>query len=166
MTCQNIPERPAAASKRRKAWLIATAGLFLACAADSPVGIAARNTAAATGGESNFSFSITPGDHSVRVRIARARTQEGGGESVADFMRRVFATADAAGATRLVLDLSATTGGDSFLVVPAVKGVLAREYLAQRGGLIVIVGPNTFSPLQSTARMLERYAQPIFVGRP
>src|SRR2546423_13597389 len=146
MRCQNFSERPAAASKRRKAWLIATAGLFLACAADSPVGIAAGNTAAATGSESNFSFSITPGDHTIRVRIARARTQEVGGESVADFMRRVFATADAAGATRRVLDLSATEGGDSFLVVPADPGVLARDHLPRAGGANGDARPDNFSP--------------------
>ena len=85
---------------------------------------------------------------------------------MSEFMERVFAAADAAGARRLVLDLSATNGGDSFLVVPLVKGILARNYFTRRGGLIVIVGPNTFSPAQNAAAMLQRYAHPIFVEPP
>ena len=81
-------------------------------------------------------------------------------------MQRVFASADAAGATRLVLDLSATKGGDSFLAVPLLKAVLAREQFTKRGGLVVIVGPDSFSAGQSVATLLQQYAQPIFVSRP
>ena len=164
----NMPDRMRAASSQRSAWLIAAAAVFLACAADSPVGISARNAPAisgrGSGSETNFSFSITPADHTVHLRFARVRPQ--GAESVSDFMERVFAAADAAGARRLVLDLSATNGGDSFLVVPLVKGILARNYFTTRGGLIVIVGPNTFSPAQNAAAMLQRYAHPIFVESP
>lgn len=81
-------------------------------------------------------------------------------------MQRVFASADAAGATHLVVDLSATKGGDSFLAVPLVKGILAREQFTRRGGLTVIVGPDSFSPSQNTATLLQRFANPIFVSRP
>ena len=79
-------------------------------------------------------------------------------------MQRMFASADSAGATRLVLDLRSTRGGDAFLVVPLLKGVLARERFAQPGGLVVIVGPESFSQGQNAASMLERYANPVFVG--
>jgi hypothetical protein len=81
-------------------------------------------------------------------------------------VQRVFASADAAGATRVVVDLSAIKGGDSFLLVPLVKGILAREQFTRRGGLTVILGPDSFSPAQNTATMLKRFANPIFVGRP
>jgi len=63
-----------------------------------------------------------------------------------------------------VLDLRATRGGDAFLVVPLLKGVLARERFVQPGGLVVIVGPESFSQGQNAASMLERYANPVFVG--
>jgi len=81
-------------------------------------------------------------------------------------MRRVFASADATGATRLVLDLSALNGGDAFLLVPLVKGILAHEQFTQRGGLVIILGPNSFSPSQNAAKLLNQYAQPIFVDYP
>ena len=164
MENHSIHDRTCVALRRRTAWLVAIAGLFLACAAESPVGLAGRATSTISLGESNFSFSITPADHTVRVRFARVRAE--GAESVSDFVERVFTTADARGATRLVLDLSAVTGGDSFLVVPLVRGIVARERFARRGGLIVIVGPRTFSPAQNTAAVLRRYAHPTFVGQP
>jgi hypothetical protein len=75
----------------------------------------------------------------------------------------MFASADSAGATKLVVDLSAVKGGDAFLVVPLVKGVLARERFARPGGLVVIVGAESFSQAQSAASILERYANPVFL---
>jgi anti-anti-sigma regulatory factor len=112
----------------------------------------------------NYSFSITPENRTVHVQFARVRST--GDESISAFMQRVFDSADAAGATRLVLDLSATHGGDAFLAAPLVKGVLARAHFSKRGGLIVIVGPDSFSAHQSAAKLLQEYAQPIFVKHP
>jgi hypothetical protein len=81
-------------------------------------------------------------------------------------MQRMFASADAAGADRLVLDLRAIKGGDSFMLVPLVKGVLARERFARPGGIVLIVGPDSFSPEQNAASVLQRYANPIFAEQP
>lgn len=111
--------------------------------------------------ERNYSFLISPSDRTVRVRFARVRSD--GTESVSSFMRRMFASADSAGARQLVLDLRATRGGDAFLVVPLIKGVLARERFAEPGGLIVFVGPESYSPGQNAATLLQQYASPIFV---
>jgi hypothetical protein len=138
--------------------------LVVGCATDSSVAPAAARNEVATALQPNYSFSIAPDGRSVEVRFARIRTD--GGESVSAFVERMFASADAAGATRLVVDLSATKGGDSFLVVPLVRGILAREQFARRGGLVVIVGPESFSPSQNTAAVLQRYAEPIFVDHP
>jgi len=151
-------------ARHRAALMIPALALALGCSADSIVGSAERPPSAAVVSEANYSFSISPANRTVSVRFARVRGD--GRESVSAFMQRVFASADAAGATRLVLDLSATKGGDSFLSVPLLKGVLAREQFTKRGGLVVIVGPNTFSAAQSTASLLQQYAQPIFVSRP
>jgi hypothetical protein len=114
--------------------------------------------------ETNYSYSISPVDHAVGVRFTRVRSD--GDESVSAFMQRMFASADSAGATRLVLDLRSVRGGDAFLLVPLVKGVLARERFLQRGSLVVIVGPDSFSPGQNAASMLQRYANPVLVEEP
>jgi len=138
--------------------------LVSSCAADDLVRPPSPMPAsvAANAAERNYSFSVTAADRTVRVKFARVRSERT--ESVSAFMQRVFASADAAGATRLVLDLSSTKGGDSFLIVPLVKGILARERFTRRGGLVVIVGPDTFSPSQNAAAALERYARPIYEG--
>jgi hypothetical protein len=112
--------------------------------------------------EKNFSFSIKAADRTVRVRFTRVRSDDS--ESVSAFVRRMFAKADSAGAQRLIVDLRSTTGGDTFLLVPLVKGIVARERFAQRGGLVVLLGPESFSPSQSAATLLQLYANPIFVG--
>jgi len=152
-------------SVRRAALLLTSAlGFVTGCSTDSSVAPAAiRSTVAATPVR-NYSFSIAPESRTVNVRFARVRGD--GQESVSAFIERMFASADTAGATRLVLDLSATKGGDSFLIVPLVRGIMSREQFTRRGGLVVILGPDTFSTSQNAATVLQRYAQPIFVDRP
>ena len=135
--------------------------MLLACSTDSAVAPVPPQSAATVGAEKNYSFSIAPQSGTVHVKFSRVRGTPS--ESVSDFVGRMFAGADAAGATRLVVDLSATKGGDAFLLVPLVKGIIAREQFTRRGGLIVIVGPDSFSPAQNAARMLQQYAQPIFI---
>jgi len=145
-------------------WVVPLLTFALGCSTDETVGPALRQTSAATAVESNYSFAVTPASRTVHVRFTRVRSD--GPESVSEFMRRVFASADATGAKRLVLDLSALNGGDAFLLVPLVKGILAHEQFSQRGGLVIIVGPNSFSPSQNAAKLLNQYAQPIFVDYP
>ena len=134
--------------------------MLLACSTESAVAPAPVQSTAAVVAYRNYSFSIAP---SGTVHVTFTRLRGTPSESVSDFVGRMFAGADAAGATRLVVDLSATKGGDAFLLVPLVKGIIAREQFTRRGGLIVIVGPDSFSPAQNAARMLRQYAQPIFV---
>lgn len=146
-------------------WMLVALSLMAACFGESPVTPRSDAPASAQGaGEENYSFSISPADRTVRVRFTRVRSD--GTESVSAFMSRMFASTDAAGATKLVLDLRAIEGGDAFLLVPLVKGVLARERFAQRGGLVVIVGPESFSQGQNAASLLQRYANPILVEKP
>jgi hypothetical protein len=146
-------------------WLSAMLGLVMACSGETPVTLRSDPQASVPlAQEKNFSFSITRADHTVRVRFTRVRSD--GTETVSAFMRRMFASADSAGASRLVLDLRSITGGDAFLLVSLLKGVLARPSLVQRGGLLVIVGPESFSPGQNAASLLRRYANPIFVREP
>lgn len=157
--------------RRKRDMKMASLGKFLVlgalagCAGEIPVAPGTQPEASGqVAQEQNYSFSISPADRTVRVQFTRVRSNSA--ESVSSFMHRMFATADSAGATKLVLDLRSTTGGDSFLLVPLVKGVLARERFTRPGGLLVLVGPESFSPGQNAASMLRRYANPVFVGEP
>jgi hypothetical protein len=143
-------------------WIPAMFGLMVACSGETPVTPASQpQLSAQAGQEKNYSFSVTPSDRTMRVKFTRVRSE--GTESISAFMQRMFASADSAGATRLVVDLRSIRGGDGFLLVPLVKGVLARERFAQHGGLLVVVGDASFSPGQSAATLLQQYANPIFV---
>jgi C-terminal processing protease CtpA/Prc len=145
------------------AWIPMALAIMAACSGETPVTpLSPPQASTQVAQEQNYSFSISPADRTVHVRFTRVRSD--GIESVSSFMQRMFASADSTGATRLVLDLRSTRGGDAFLIVPLLKGVLARERFAQRGGLVVIVGPESFSPGQNAASMLQRYANPVFVG--
>jgi hypothetical protein len=148
-----------------RSWCVAVFALVVGCSGDTAIAPRAQELSPAqvTAGK-NYSFSITPGDRTVYAQFTRVRSQ--GTESVSAFVQRMFASADAAGATRLVVDLRSVRGGDSFLVVPLVKGILARERFNQSGGLLVVVGDASFSPGQSAAAVLQQYAHPIFVREP
>ncbi|HXN76179.1 MAG TPA: hypothetical protein VN876_06060 [Gemmatimonadaceae bacterium] len=149
-------------NQARRVWIPAMFGVMVACSGEIPVTPASQpQVSAQVGQEKNYSFSVTPSDRTMRVHFTRVRSE--GTESISAFMQRMFASADSAGATRLVVDLRSVRGGDGFLLVPLVKGVLARERFAQHGGLLVVVGDASFSPGQSAATLLQQYANPIFV---
>jgi len=107
------------------------------------------------------SYSINAADRTVYVRLAQARSE--GGESIHAFMRRMFESADSAGARRLVIDLRSVSGGDARLVVPLIKGIVTRDRFVRSGGLYLVIGPRSFSPTQNAATLLQQYANPIFV---
>ena len=142
-----------------KVWL----GLILtvlACA--EPTATAARPGAvpASVVEQQNNSYSINAADRTVYVTLAQVR---GAGEPVNAFMRRMFASADSAGARRLVIDLRSIKGSDARLLVPLIKGVVTRDRFMRRGGLVLNVGPDSFSSAQNTATLLIQYANPILI---
>jgi hypothetical protein len=111
--------------------------------------------------QQSYSYSISPVDRTVYARFASARNE--GGESINAFMRRMFASADSADAQRLVIDVRSLTGSDARLLVPLINGVGMRDRFLQIGALYVIIGPNSYSPTQNAATLLQQYAKPLFV---
>lgn len=111
--------------------------------------------------QQDHSYSINAVDRSVYVRFTDARSE--GGEPMHAFIRRMFESADSAGATRLVVDVRSISGSDTFVLVPLLKGVIARDRFREPGGLFVVVGDDSFSPRQNTATLLRQYANPILV---
>ena len=109
----------------------------------------------------SYSYSINPVDRTVYVAFTSLRSESG--ERIPAFMRRMFASADSAGAERLVIDVRSLSGSDARLLVPLITGVATRDHFLQVGALYVIVGPNSYSPSQNAATLLEQYANPIFV---
>ena len=110
------------------------------------------------------SYSINAAENTIFVKIVQVRGESG--EPIHAFIRKMFVSADSARAERLVIDLRSISGSDIRLTVPLIKGVATRQRFAQRGGLFVVVGDESFSQSQSTATLLQRYANPIFIPQP
>ena len=109
------------------------------------------------------SFAVDPSQRTVYVRFAGL--QDDGREPIHVLIRRMFESADAASADRLIVDLRAVSGGDARLLVPLIRGIMTRERFLRSGALYVVVGPDSFSKLQNAATLLARYAKPILVER-
>lgn len=109
------------------------------------------------------SFSVRS-DGTVYVRLVRPSADDA--EPIHAFMRRMFASADAAGSRRLVVDLRGVVGSDARLVVPMIRGIVMRERFAHGGGLYVVTGEESFAPSQTAATLLREYANPVFVSSP
>jgi hypothetical protein len=109
------------------------------------------------------SFAIDAPGRTVYIRFAGLL--DDGREPVHVLIRRMFESADAASAEKLIVDLRSVSGGDAKLVVPLIRGILMRERFQRTGSLYVVVGPDSFSPVQNAAKMLARYAKPIVVER-
>jgi hypothetical protein len=133
--------------------------LALACA--EPTATVSRLAAPAIVGLTSNSYFINATNRTVYLTVAQMRSESG--EPVHAFVKRMFVSADSAGAQRLVVDLRSISDGDARLVVPLIKGVATRDRFVKRGGVYVVVGPDSFSPRQNAARLLGQYANPIFV---
>lgn len=112
--------------------------------------------------QQNNSYAVDAAHNAVYIRLTQVRSEEG--ESIHAFVGRMFESADSANARRLVIDLRSIEGGDTRLLVPLIKGIVARDRFVQRGGLFLVVGPKSFSPSQNAATLLQQYANPILVA--
>ena len=108
-------------------------------------------------------FAIDPSRRTIYVRFAGL--QDEGREPIHALIRRMFESADAVSAERLIVDLRAINGADARVIVPLLRGIMTRHRFMQDGALYVLVGPDSYSPVQSTATLLSQYAKPIFVER-
>lgn len=108
-------------------------------------------------------FAIDASQRTVYVRFAGL--QDDAREPIHVLIRRMFESADAVSAERLIVDLRAVNGTDARLIVPLLRGIMMRDRFLQNGALYVVVGPDSYSQVQSTATLLGRYAKPIFVER-
>lgn len=140
----------------------ALALVALACAEPTAVATSGANATVTQSPSASSTFSINRSTGTVYVHLVAPGRADA--EAPRGFMRRMFASADAAGARRMVVDVRDVTGTDARLAVPLVHGIVIRDRFARAGGLIVVTGSNTFSALQATATLLGQYAAPRFVS--
>ncbi len=107
-------------------------------------------------------FTLLPAERTLYFAFNSVRSS--GSEPLDVFLRRMFETADSAKADRLVVDLRWNYGGNTALVTPLLRGIMARDRFMRRGGLFVIIGRITNSAAQNAVTLLERYTSPVTVG--
>lgn len=82
----------------------------------------------------------------------------------ADFVKNVFAFADAHPVKRAVVDLRLNPGGDSRVIGPLMSGLKGRGAL--RSHVYVLIGPRTFSSAQMAAVDFRHELHATLVGEP
>jgi hypothetical protein len=87
------------------------------------------------------------------------------GRSFIEFTKLIFAALEDPTLKRVVLDLRRNGGGNNFLG-EGLRKHLERSRFNRPGGLVVLIGPSTFSAAQNLASRLERETYAVFVGRP
>jgi hypothetical protein len=91
--------------------------------------------------------------------------QHKAGDSIPSFMCRAIASADSAGAERLVLDLRLNGGGNGSLNKLVFLPIIKSRY-DMRGKFLVLTGRRTWSAAQMLVTELMKYSNATFVGEP
>lgn len=142
---------------------IACAALALGCVEPTAIVPVPDSTPAPVSANIQSGFTIDRSGRSVYLRFVGPPGD--GQEPVHVLVRRMFESADAISADRLIVDLRSAKGSDARLLVPLLRGILMRERFQRSGALYVVIRPNSFSPRRNAAAILGRYANPIIVDR-
>ncbi len=126
-------------------------------AAKSPVPLWLKNPG------NDYWFEYLPEQKTLYVQYNVVRNKPD--ETVEAFFNRVFAFVATNPVEKFVLDLRVNGGGNNFLNLPIVKGVI-RSKIDERGKFFTIIGRETFSAAQNLVNQLEKYTNVIFVGEP
>ncbi|MFC3095894.1 hypothetical protein DRW07_06710 [Alteromonas sediminis] len=86
-------------------------------------------------------------------------------EHILEVTKTAIDAAEADEETRFVLDLRLHPGGETEVVNPLVKALLASD-INREGRFYVLIGRGTFSAAQLTVTALEQFSHAIFVGEP
>lgn len=112
--------------------------------------------------EQNYWFCHLPEHRAVYLKYNRCR-------NIGDFYvlcRELFASVDANGVERLILDLRHNPGGDSRVAEPLLRELSLRPSLTRKGHLFIIVGPGTASAALMLAAELWQRWDAVVVGEP
>jgi tetratricopeptide (TPR) repeat protein len=132
--------------------------VFLPDTLGSPRPLCLRNPRAA------YWFEHLPDERLVYFQFNLVRDEPG--EPLAAFCDRLFAFVRDNDVQRLVIDMRWNPGGNTYLELPLLHGLVGTEKISRRGSLFVIVGRKTFSAAQNGATLIERHTEAIFVGEP
>ncbi len=99
------------------------------------------------------------------VYFAYNRCAESAARPFAPFVGELFARIEALGAERLIVDLRHNSGGNSIILRPFLERLATQGSLRERGRLVTLIGPVTYSSGVLNALEL-RQAGALLVGEP
>ena len=111
----------------------------------------------------NYWFTELPDERTVYCQFNRVASDPA--ESLPDFAARLLAYVEDQRFGRLVVDVRANGGGNTFLEMPFLHGLVGCR-LNRRGHLFLIIGRATFSAAQNFATLVQRHTEAVFVGEP
>ncbi len=114
--------------------------------------------------EATFHAEALPSSHAIYVQFNRIRDTDD--ETLAQFATRIGSMLEASAAQNVIIDLRRDNGGNSGLLNPMLKRLIAFEMSDSSHEVYVITGRTTFSAAQSCITRLERYTSAVFVGEP
>jgi hypothetical protein len=83
-----------------------------------------------------------------------------------DFVKKLFAAADAAKVEKIIIDLRHNGGGNSAIFAPFLEELKNRPAICRKGGIYVLVGRRTFSSAILNALDLKKETPAVFAGEP
>jgi len=113
---------------------------------------------------SKYWFEYLPEAKSVYFQFNGVRNDSK--ESLAAFSERLFKFIDENEVEKLVIDMRWNNGGNTFLLMPLVHGLIKNDKINHRGKLFVIIGRRTYSAAQNASTFFERHTNAVFVGEP
>jgi len=151
-----IPAEPSPVRRRRLPCL--DGWRFLPDSLTGPPPLYLRNP------DANYWFTELREERTVYCQFNRVA--DGPRESLPEFSRRLLEHVDDHDVERLVIDVRANGGGNTFLEMPFLHGLVASRKINRRGRLFVIIGRATFSAAQNFATLVQRHTEAVFVGEP
>jgi tetratricopeptide (TPR) repeat protein len=114
----------------------------------------------------NYWFEYLADSRTVYFQYNAVANKHGGGETLNDFFKKLFAFIEGNPVDRLIIDLRLNRGGNGVLSWPLIYGIIRSDKINQKGKLFTIIGRRTFSAASMTAVWLGLHANTIFVGEP
>lgn len=110
-------------------------------------------------------FEVRPREKLLYFQFNAVQDRRGG-ETLAAFAERLARAIDGDDVRHVVVDLRGNGGGNTDLLGPLLKAILATRKTQREDGLFVIAGRHTFSAAMNFAAQLERHGRAVFVGEP
>ena len=109
-------------------------------------------------------FELVPEQNALYFRYSTCADESD--QAVSDLSGRIISTIDSNDVERLIVDLRANGGGNSGLLEPFISRLKSRPAMRRPGGVIVLIGRDTFSSAYMHADAMKKKLGATLIGEP